>query len=528
MNDRHEMNTPMTCPVSGRRGFVKTALVGAGLAAAGLTTDRAEAADATDSGGVVDFHGTYQAGITTPTPTAAAFVSFDVIADNRDELADLLRTITARARFLTAGGTPADLGVGAPPSDSGILGPTVPADDLTVTVGVGSSLFDDRYGLAALKPRRLTPMRTFPNDDLDAAECHGDLSLQLCAGHSDTVVHALRDIARHTRGGMQIKWKIDGHQNPSRPTGAQRNYLGFKDGIANPDVSSSREMDKLVWVTDSAGEPTWATGGSYQVIRIIRMLTEFWDRVSLSEQELMIGRRRDTGAPSTAPPRPTSPATPRTPRARRSPSTPTSASPTPAPPRPTRPASSAAATTTTAASTPSATSTWASSSAATSRTSSGSSRPPRPASSTNPSSTTSPPPAAATSSPSPASGTARTGWAGGCSARDASGSHPRWWCASSWVSRRVKVCLSSAESGSSRSSCTLSSARSMRRSCRSPAVVRVTLLRLRSSGSGVRSTKRCSASSLIAATTSLRSMLHRRPSSAWLATPNSSSAARIR
>ncbi|WP_405731448.1 iron uptake transporter deferrochelatase/peroxidase subunit [Streptomyces sp. NBC_01537] len=297
MNDRHEMNTPMTCPVSGRRGFVKTALVGAGLAAAGLTTDRAEAADATDSGGVVDFHGTYQAGITTPTPTAAAFVSFDVIADNRDELADLLRTITARARFLTAGGTPADLGVGAPPSDSGILGPTVPADDLTVTVGVGSSLFDDRYGLAALKPRRLTPMRTFPNDDLDAAECHGDLSLQLCAGHSDTVVHALRDIARHTRGGMQIKWKIDGHQNPSRPTGAQRNYLGFKDGIANPDVSSSREMDKLVWVTDSAGEPTWATGGSYQVIRIIRMLTEFWDRVSLSEQELMIGRRRDTGAP---------------------------------------------------------------------------------------------------------------------------------------------------------------------------------------------------------------------------------------
>jgi deferrochelatase/peroxidase EfeB len=287
----------MTCPVSGRRGFVKTALVGAGLAAAGLSTDRAEAADSAGSGGVVDFHGTYQAGITTPTPTAAAFVSFDVIADNRDELADLFRTITDRARFLTAGGTPADLGVGAPPSDSGILGPTVPADDLTVTLGVGSSLFDERYGLAALKPRRLAPMRTFPNDDLNAAECHGDLSLQLCAGHSDTVVHALRDIARHTRGGMQIKWKIDGHQNPSRPTGAQRNYLGFKDGIANPDVSSSREMDKLVWVTEAAGEPSWATGGSYQVLRIIRMLTEFWDRVSLSEQELMIGRRRDTGAP---------------------------------------------------------------------------------------------------------------------------------------------------------------------------------------------------------------------------------------
>jgi deferrochelatase/peroxidase EfeB len=288
-----------------RRKFLKgTATGAAGTALAGgvlIGGARADADAATQSAPVeaasYPFHGTHQSGVLTPGPSGkqafTCVAAFDSMAADKAALADLLRTVTERARFLTVAGIPPNLGISQPPSDSDVLGPVMPADGLTVTLSAGSALFDDRYGLAARKPLKLKPMTTFPNDAPEAAWLHGDLLVQLSANHPDTIHHAIRDIAKHTRGGMQPRWKIEGYSSPPRPSGTGRNLLGFKDGTANP---AGREASNLVWVDDPA-EPAWARNGSYLVVRLIRMLVEFWDRVSINEQEGMFGRRRDSGAP---------------------------------------------------------------------------------------------------------------------------------------------------------------------------------------------------------------------------------------
>src|SRR5439155_1510038 len=86
------------------------------------------------------------------------------------------------------------------------------------------------------------------------------------------------------RAELAGAWTVDGFLGADRGGSARRNLFGFHDGTANP---AGGPRDAVVW------QPG---GGTFQVVRTIRMHTEFWDRVGLREQEQLIGRRRDTGA----------------------------------------------------------------------------------------------------------------------------------------------------------------------------------------------------------------------------------------
>src|SRR5471032_1974846 len=250
-----------------------------------------------------DFHGKHQTGIVTPRPASGMLVSFDVLASDREDLERMFRTLNERIAFLMKGGPVNQVDPKLPPVDSGILGPVVTPDNLTITVSAGDSLFDERFGLASAKPKRLIRMVGFPNDALEADCCHGDLSLQFCSNTADTNIHALRDIVKNLPDLLLVRWKQEGSVppqaplKPGQPAESARNFLGFRDGSANPDSNDKKLMDQLVWVEPGSDEPAWEINGSYQAVRIIRNFVERWDRTPLQEQQSIIGRVKTTGAP---------------------------------------------------------------------------------------------------------------------------------------------------------------------------------------------------------------------------------------
>ena len=98
--------------------------------------------------------------------------AFDVVTD---DLPELFRDLTARIAELTQG-QPDRLdpiaNASLPPSDTGELGFDDRDDGrLTITLALGASLFDDRFGLAAQRPAALSRMPSFPGDNLDPRRC---------------------------------------------------------------------------------------------------------------------------------------------------------------------------------------------------------------------------------------------------------------------------------------------------------------------------------------------------------------------
>ncbi|HKY65933.1 MAG TPA: Dyp-type peroxidase [Acidimicrobiales bacterium] len=246
------------------------------------------------------FEGEHQTGITHPANEQGLLASFTVTAGDRAELAAMFGDLTDEIRRLMSGEPYEDRDPAYPPVYTGTVGNPPPPADLSVVVSVGASLFDDRYGLGDRRPAGLEQMPFLANDRLDPTRSHGDVLLSVTSAHEDINLFALRQLARATRDSLALHWMLGGYNRRTearRGEAGKRNLMGFIDGTANLDPTDGDVMDRYVWIQPGDDEPDWTVGGSYHVVRVIRMLVEFWDRTRLSEQEALIGRRKDTGAP---------------------------------------------------------------------------------------------------------------------------------------------------------------------------------------------------------------------------------------
>ncbi|MEM8926462.1 MAG: Dyp-type peroxidase [Actinomycetota bacterium] len=286
------------------------------LTAAGAAAVAATAVGCTDGGGdeatspsegeqqglLFPFRGDHQAGVTAPPSASGLVAGLDVRAKDRAELAEFLARLGESTEMVMSGRDYEDRAGGYPPLDTGILGAEPGPTGTSVVIGFGHSLFDQRFGLGDQLPNELQPMPKFFNDYLVRRETSGgDLSITVSADTQEATAHAFRQIMRETRGDLVPRWSREGfnHIRPDHRPGVApgRNLLGFKDGTSNPDPADAARMRELVWIDENDGQPDWAVGGTYQAIRVIRMMVEFWDRTRLNEQEALIGRHRDSGAP---------------------------------------------------------------------------------------------------------------------------------------------------------------------------------------------------------------------------------------
>lgn len=297
----------------GRPGVSRRALLGGGIAAglgvaagAGGALAAQSLIPSGDSSELIDLSqshpfyaaaaGAGQAGIRTAPQRYCVFMTFDLSSPVAKDLQVLLARWSASIAQLQKGSTvgavePAN-GVG-PGRDTGEALDLGPAS-LTVTVGLGPGVFDDRFGLAAKRPALLTPLPELASDKLDPALTGGDLSLQACADDPQVAYHAIRDLARIARGTATVRWTVLGFGRASAGPDQHtpRNLMGFKDGTRN--ISTDDDYRRFVWTEGNQG---WMAGGTYQIVRKIQMNIEIWDADNIADQQEIFGRTKVEGGP---------------------------------------------------------------------------------------------------------------------------------------------------------------------------------------------------------------------------------------
>lgn len=247
----------------------------------------------------------YPSGIVDASQRYCVFVMFDMRESaTRTDLQLLLARWTAAIATMQSGKTLGkirpDFSESSVPKDMGETADLDPCS-LTITTGFGPSLFDSRFGLEGFKPEHeyFVEWERITNERLIDMKTGSDLAMQICADDRQVIFHAVHSLARIARGKAKITFMQEGflpaRQSDNQPT--PRDLFGFRDGTTNP--TEEQEFEDFLWVKDTKQE--WLKNGSFMCYGRTIADVETWESDRISDQEELIGRRKDTGAPLSNP-----------------------------------------------------------------------------------------------------------------------------------------------------------------------------------------------------------------------------------
>ena len=196
--------------------------------------------------------------VLTPLTEAAIFLVLTIREGGEDVVRDLLADVPGIARS---------------------VGCRSPEGDLNAVVGIGSAAWDRLFG--GPRPAELHPFRELVGPRHTAVSTPGDLLFHLRSRRMDLCFELATQLTRRLGEAVEVVDETTGFRYFD-----QRDLLGFVDGTENPTGSSA-----LLAATVGDDDPDFA-GGSYVIVQKYLHDIAAWNRLSVEEQERVIGRTK--------------------------------------------------------------------------------------------------------------------------------------------------------------------------------------------------------------------------------------------
>ena len=186
--------------------------------------------------------------------------------------------------------------------------------NLSVLLGYGPKIFDGIVsGIKKNKPKDLIQEKGFKGPKISRGEpISAGTSINFSTGvvknhavDEHIIIQFIADTEMFTNRAVVETWKHINNRkilNISKfYTGFkridQRGWLGFHEGIAN--INPNERLESISINNSVSNQDKWLINGTYMTFIRFEIDLEKWIKQSLSEQELIIGRKKVTGCPIT-------------------------------------------------------------------------------------------------------------------------------------------------------------------------------------------------------------------------------------